>query len=360
MPLNRYHSQTGFTLLELVLVLFLVGLLASAGLLFTENQQDQAYFDETQRRIDIIRKAIIQSGERTVNGQPELNGFVVDNGRLPYCLAELTGPEFAFTDSVSAPDSYYQSPCSSNTALVLLKPNQSSANGIRSGWRGPYIQVQTGDGRSSPFSDDFNRPFLDGYSNDDNSLNYGWNWTLAESQTPTATPPTLVDIESYTPSSDPFPEYLTVQSSGYDLTITTDDYPSDALLDYLVVPDDWLTHDTFSVQLVNTSASSAIENINSGDEVWTLTLSKSAAAAESYDSTFSFTPTTSSIPPNMGMHQQNTSFTRRIPAGYYLVDIACEDADGSGDNCPVMQSTAYTVKLLPRQQIAPLRWNVTP
>lgn len=360
MPLNRYHSQTGFTLLELVLVLFLVGLLASAGLLFTENQQDQAYFDETQRRIDIIRKAIIQSGERTVNGQPELAGFVVDNGRLPYCLAELTGPEFAFTDSTSA---YYQSPCSSNTALVLLKPNQSSANGIHSGWRGPYIQVQTGDGRPSPWtalSDDFNRPFLDGYSNDDNSLNYGWSWTLAESQTPTATLPTEVIIDDYEPSSDPFPEYLTVQSAGYDSTITTDDYPSDALLDYLVVPDDWLTHDTFSVQLVNTSASSAIENINSGDEVWTLTLSKSAAVTESYDSTFSFTPAASSIPPNMGMHQQNTSFTRRIPAGYYLVDIACEDGDGGGDNCPVMQSTAYTVKLLPRQQIAPLRWNVTP
>lgn len=86
------HRQTGFTLLELVLVLFLIALMASAALLLTEGVEDQARYDETKRRMELIRKAIVGDPSRTVNGGPEISGFVADMGRLPGCVAELLTP----------------------------------------------------------------------------------------------------------------------------------------------------------------------------------------------------------------------------------------------------------------------------
>ncbi len=288
---SRHHTHflysRGFTLLELVLVLFLIGLLATAGLLFTQNIEDQAQFEDTQRRLVLIRKAIIQSGDRTVNGQPELSGFVVDNGRLPYCLTELTGPELDFTDSVSAPGTHYQSPCDlSNNALTLRKPVVSDT-GVRYGWWGPYIQV-------NPDSNG-DRPFRDGYGNDDGSVNFGWSWTLSESAT-------AVNINSYDPDASappvPFPRpfYLTVQSSGFDLNDNFDDYPTD-LTDYLIAENDWLLPNTFRLRFVNTSPTSAITesgtDYNWEDMRWTFTLSASGTSSQVYENNnFTFTPPT--------------------------------------------------------------------
>lgn len=359
-PLNTAMSR-GFTLLELVLVLFLVGLLASAGLLFTRSIEDQAQFDETQRRLEIIRKAIIQSSERTINGQPELSGFVVDNGRLPYCLMELTGPELDFTDSVSAPDTHYQSPCSTNNKLLLRKPVVTD-NGIRQGWWGPYIQV-------NPLANG-DRPFPDGYNNDDGSENYGWTWTLSESAA-------IVDVDSYDPTVTalpvPFPRpmNLTVQSSGFDLNDDFDDYPS-AFTDYLLVENDWLVPNSFRLRFTNTSAISAVtessSDYNWDDMRWTFTLSVSGTASQVYsNSNFSFTPPTSSIPPNGGFYdytvavESGSALNAELPAGYYLAELVCNDGLADADNdCPQIQSDPFVLKLLPRYQLGPIRWNIQP
>lgn len=334
--------QYGFTLLEMVLVLFLIGLFASAGLLFTRNIEEQAQFDETQRRLELIRNAIIQTGERTVNGQPELSGFVVEQGRLPYCLTELTGPELTFTDSSSAPDTHYQSPCDpTNTLLTLRKPTITDT-GLRIGWWGPYIQV-------NPDSNG-KRPFRDGYNNTDDSVNFGWNWTLSESAS-------VVALAVYDPEADtpPRPYDLTVQSSGFDLNDNFDDYPA-TLTDYLLQTNDWQYQQTFTIQFVNTSSTSAINDINSGDEEWTFTLAKSSTDANAFESIFTFTPTASSIPANMGMYEHTATITESIPVGYYRVNIDCS----AGSHCPQMQSSPHTIMLLPRQQLGPIRWNIHP
>lgn len=338
--LSRFYQRTaGFTLLELVLVLFLIGLLASAGLLFTQNIEDQAQFEETQRRLEIIRKAIIQGGERSVNGQPELSGFVVDNGRLPYCLAELIGPEFAFTESVSSVE-HYQSPCNTNNLLTLLKPGITD-DGIRYGWWGPYIQVNP--------DNNSDRPFRDGYGNDDQSTNYGWGWTLSESQV-------TVDIASFDPSSDtaPRPFDLTVQSSGFDVNNTADDYPP-ALTDYLIVESDWRNAGDIAIQFVNTSAVSAIENMD--DQTWSMTLATSGVAAMTFNQPdFTVTPSGSSLPAG-AMYQKTVSLDSELPVGYYLIDISCTPTTNP---CPSMRSEPFTIMILPRQQIAPIRWNLSP
>lgn len=365
--LNTKQSS-GFTLLELVLVLFLIGLLASAGLLFTDNFADQARFEDTQTRLALIRKAIVQAGDRTVNNQPELRGFVVDNGRLPYCLAELTGPAMAFTNSVSAPDTYYQSPCSANTNLTLPMFTVSE-QGIHHGWHGPYIQTQAADSRLGSF-ENFNRSFRDGFNNDlliDDypTLNYGWIWTLAPSQS--AQPfdaDDLINIYNltYDPSINPIPTYLTVQSLGFDPVMDSDNFPADPINDFLVQPEDWLYQGGIAVQFVNTSSESAIGNwsdIDGSDWQFTLTKAVSGIPAQVNAANLIFTPASSSL--SSGEMQQYFvelgSDPSPIPVGYYLVEITCDDA---ATDCPVMVSQPYTIGVFPRQQLAPIRWNIRP
>lgn len=151
------QSQRGFTLLEMVLVLFLIGLLASAGLLFTEGVEDQAKYDETKRRMELIRKAIIGDPTRTINGAPEISGFAADMGRLPECLAELM----------------FQRNCEDDEDLPDW--NYDANSGIWLGWRGPYLNnLQDNDGITR---------FRDGYGNVDpdpvqDDQNYGWEYAV--------------------------------------------------------------------------------------------------------------------------------------------------------------------------------------
>ena len=79
--------QQGFTLLEIVLVLFLLGLMASSTLFLTEGIEDQAKYDETKHRIEMIRIAIIGDTSRTINGRPAIGGFASDVGALAFMFA---------------------------------------------------------------------------------------------------------------------------------------------------------------------------------------------------------------------------------------------------------------------------------
>lgn len=115
-------QQRGFTLLEMVLVLFLVALMASATLLLTEGVEDQAKYDETQRRMQTIRHAIVGDATRTINGEPAISGFVADMGRLPECLNELLEARN----------------CADDEDLNL---SAETSGGFWAGWNGPYLQV---------------------------------------------------------------------------------------------------------------------------------------------------------------------------------------------------------------------------
>lgn len=338
-------KSAGFTLLELVLVLFLIGLLASAGLLFTDNIENQAQFDETQRRLEVIRKAIIQAGDRTVNGQPELSGFVVDNGRLPYCLEELI-----YVDTSAVSGINYLSPC--NADLTVPRPGVTD-EGIRYGWWGPYIQVQ-------PDSDGFRR-FRDGYENqvDASDPNFSWKWTLqASGLTSIANPPV---------PTDPIAYQLAISSIGFDINDSADDYPLGGS-DVLVEANDWLSAEPLivSINFVNTSSVSAIQ-VNE-EQDWEFTFASSAMPGEGKMDAddFELTTAVSSVDLTPGESTViSATFNTRIPAGYYRFNALCNPScdvtsAASGIEKPKSKSGPTVLQILPNHQIAPIRWNLEP
>ncbi len=163
--------QTGFTLLEIVLVLFLIGLVSSTVFLFTDNIDQQAKYDETKRRMEIIRQAIVGDPTRRLNGQTEISGFAADMGRLPGCLRELVEPNHCIDASGAL------------TAWAI-----DASTGIGSGWRGPYIQVTPESDGSLRFRDGYSNTATtnsgqlgtntDASANGEEETNHGWTWRL--------------------------------------------------------------------------------------------------------------------------------------------------------------------------------------
>ncbi|MBE0440361.1 MAG: hypothetical protein IBX57_11535, partial [Gammaproteobacteria bacterium] len=192
-----------------VLVLFLVGLMASATLMLTEGVEDQAKYDETKRRMDIMRKAIVGDPTRTINGSAEISGFAVDMGRLPECVRELLEPL----------------KCDGS---ALGTWSIDAITGIGFGWRGPYIAVlpeRNGEHR-----------FRDGYANSDafDAQNSGWIF-----------------------SADASTGIVSLTSQGFDLTNSADDIADDAL----VIADDWRINSVY-VKFINQNASDALPSSN--------------------------------------------------------------------------------------------------
>lgn len=222
------RAAAGFTLLEMLLVLILLGLMASAGLLLSEGVEDQARYDETKRRLELIRRAIVGDPTRTVNGAPEISGFVVDMGRLPSCLAELLEPGEEITPATSPRT--FTSPC--DDTVTISDWVFDTNTGIGSGWRGPYLQVLP--------ETSGNLRFRDGYGNEGSNAtadarNAGWDYTVSGSS-------------------------LSVTSLGFDAIGTGDDVAAPQL----IVGADWEVQlpAAVSVTFVNQSTSNDLPDID--------------------------------------------------------------------------------------------------
>ena len=120
---HSHHKRSGFTLLEMLLVVFLIGIVGSSMLLVVDNNSDQIRYDETLVRHQAIRNAITGTPWLNTNGQPVRNGFIHDMGRAPNSLDELiqqTG------DPVSAIE-------------IDVSGTPNSGSSIYHGWNGPYL-----------------------------------------------------------------------------------------------------------------------------------------------------------------------------------------------------------------------------
>lgn len=147
----RKKSMLGFSLLELVLVLFLMGTVMLTSLFLVDGADDQARYEDTKNKLSMIKRAIVGDATRTINGEPEVSGFVADMGRLPACIRELVDGKCV--DSDPTPPSW---------ALNI-------ASGLWAGWRGPYLETAG------------SAVFRDGWGNKDADINedasnFGWEF----------------------------------------------------------------------------------------------------------------------------------------------------------------------------------------
>jgi prepilin-type N-terminal cleavage/methylation domain-containing protein len=160
--LPKRSRELGFTLLELLLVMTILSTVAWMSLAMVGNQADQVRFEDTRNRLQTIRRAIIGDTSRTLNGQPEIRGFVADMGNLPANLQALLVKDYC-------PNRPSVSPAACGAAWVTQPAySYDAVHGLWSGWNGPYL--------SATELADYPR-FQDGWGNrNDAANNFGWNY----------------------------------------------------------------------------------------------------------------------------------------------------------------------------------------
>jgi prepilin-type N-terminal cleavage/methylation domain-containing protein len=83
----RKHSESGFTLIELVIVIVILGILASVAIPKYEDMREQARVATLKGQLGSIRSAIaIQYARNALNGNavfPTLDGTIFADGRVP-------------------------------------------------------------------------------------------------------------------------------------------------------------------------------------------------------------------------------------------------------------------------------------
>lgn len=136
--------QSGFTLLELLLVVGILSTLALGTISLMDERDEEFRFDQTKMRLKHIRQAVIGDPQTHHADPPAVSGFVSDIGRLPNSLSELFQQGDLPSWSVDA------------------------GSGVGSGWRGPYLH-STAEVGGAPV-------YTDGWGNTGNSGNFGWRF----------------------------------------------------------------------------------------------------------------------------------------------------------------------------------------
>jgi prepilin-type N-terminal cleavage/methylation domain-containing protein len=212
---NR-RDERGFTLLEMLLVVFILAAIALSTVSFTNNADDQFRYEETQRRLLAIRRAIAGDRDATYQGQRSLSGYVTDNGLLPTALTSLlslSGTQTPYGVKIPLFDPDPDPADGFNNGGELTLP--SSQAQLFKGHRGGYLQLIPSSTTSPAYRDGWGNR---GATPPDDLLNFGW---LTAISTPT--------IGSITISSTGANGQ--VGGSGYDAdsadTMTTNDWRQD-------------------------------------------------------------------------------------------------------------------------------------
>lgn len=206
------RSRAGFTLLEMLVVVFILAALALSTVAVTQDADSQFRYEDTLARREAIRRAALGSPDLQLNGQPLLRGFVADMGRLPISLRELVeqdqDPDPALL-AVTNLAEYGFVPLQSTPGYPSPAPASWASWGLAGGWRGPYLSGVEEDRYLSGVEEDRVRVFRDGWGRvadpsldtTPDALNYGWDFRF------------VPGVVGPSPTGDK----LTLQSYGADL-----------------------------------------------------------------------------------------------------------------------------------------------
>ena len=243
-------KQFGFTLLELIVTLSVLGVMTSLATDFFVNESNQKRFELSKKRVETIRYAIVGDDSRNLNSQVSISGFVTETGELPTELRQLLVKSYC-----DEPTYFTSSDCTLASGTWITQTN----------WQGPYLRptgtesITDGAGNDRVVS-----VYRDAWGTknsvqDEDLRNFGWNFNRIEWDT-TATPPEWNDNDAGL--------NLKVQSLGLNQETGTSssnsddaryeaDYPvldvSDENSYPLIVESDYETNDAFSVSILNSS-----------------------------------------------------------------------------------------------------------
>ena len=157
-------SALGFSLLELLVVISLLGIVAMAATTLIIDSGEEKRKDATEKQWDAIRKAMLADSTLTLNNSPVISGYVADMGRLPSNLKELISRVYDHDDNPATPD--IVQPAYNSIQLSSVEPLATGS--ISGGWRGPYLYTAG------------SAEFRDGWLNKNNgnlvddAINFGW------------------------------------------------------------------------------------------------------------------------------------------------------------------------------------------
>jgi prepilin-type N-terminal cleavage/methylation domain-containing protein len=200
--LLQRHSEAGFTLLELLLVVAILSSLALAATTFVDNMDDQTRFEETNRRLDLIHFAIVGENRPVYGGQALLSGYVADNGRLPGSLQNLLEKPGADTTSDTTDDFD-----SFDLHSPIFDADPDNTSGLNNGGSETTLsagseQLPKGH-RGTYLTADSQKRFVDGWGNTAAAPNYGWS----------VSPITITSITVTSPGKN---NLLNVSDTNYD------------------------------------------------------------------------------------------------------------------------------------------------
>lgn len=153
---ERASGAAGLTLVEVLVVMFILALLAQAAVLATEGVADQAMRDVTERSLTDMEVALLgHPGRADAQGRTSITGFVADVGRLPRARIG-TEPAATLRELWERRDEAPVPPGERIPVLQIAPAPGDAEVQLACGWRGPYLRL--GLGRSAPF-DGWGRPF---------------------------------------------------------------------------------------------------------------------------------------------------------------------------------------------------------
>ncbi|MEW6103808.1 MAG: prepilin-type N-terminal cleavage/methylation domain-containing protein [bacterium] len=136
-------TKSGFTLIEVLVVLAILGFfIAMMAKVFTK-QDDQRRFDETRVMMKEIKKAILGQEGAYANGQRQFAGYVADMGGLPDLVDENGNvdpngqPKGLWTRDLNGDGDTVDQVDISDSVIWQYKVTSKTWMG----WRGPYIEA---------------------------------------------------------------------------------------------------------------------------------------------------------------------------------------------------------------------------